>query len=116
MATLVSSITMHKTDRRQRVPVLDLRASHGDLTDYRNMDFQLALGEEEVFEFERFMYAWFRDVTNVEITRDVNGVSVALDLGEITGILTLPFAGKMRCSVNALSPISLDRKIQVVYS
>ncbi|QXV73821.1 hypothetical protein [Rhizobium phage RHph_N46] len=99
--------------------ITQLRTSHGDLTSFKQIDIQLARGEDEEFVFDRVMYAWIRDITNVEISAlDANGdvVGVPLVFSDVVGMISWPAKAKIKLSVPADSTISLERVIKLVYS
>ncbi|QIG70234.1 hypothetical protein EVB87_134 [Rhizobium phage RHph_N28_1] len=99
--------------------ITQLRTSHGDLTSFKQIDIQLARGEDEEFVFDRVMYAWIRDITNVEISAlDENGdvVGVPLVFSDVVGMISWPAKAKIKLSVPADSTISLERVIKLVYS
>ncbi|QXV74105.1 hypothetical protein [Rhizobium phage RHEph12] len=99
--------------------ITELRTSHGDLTSFKQIDIQLARGEDEEFIFDRVMYAWIRDITDVEISTldaDGNVVGVPLVFTDVVGMISWPAKAKIKLSVPADSTISLERVIKLVYS
>lgn len=99
--------------------ISELRASHGDLTTFKQIDIQLARGEDEEFVFDRVLYAWIRDITDIEFSQlDVNGdvVGDPLVFTDVVGMIAWPAKAKIKLSVPADSTISLERVIKLVYA
>lgn len=113
MPTVVANLELHIADRRSRRPVMAQRASFGELTDYSQSTLQLSRGEEKTIAFDRFIFMHIRDEVTLEVTDEDSNTA---RYETVSGIFSLPTKGSVKISVDALSTISLERVIHVLYA
>lgn len=113
MPTLVAILDLKISDRRSTRKAFSQRSSFGELAAHSEETLSLKLGESKEYTFNRCIFMHIRDEVTLEVHDAAGNVST---YEKVTGIFSLPTAGKVVVKVDNLSNVSMDRVIHVMRS